>query len=321
MKTHPLFHLPIIVGILFLGPGCDSRTMGVIGDGGVQRDARLQDGSNGPDPDGHTPDASTAELYGQVLLYHHDDISSYGNEWLSLHAAFYTRPYEPPEVQGFELMETRQTPNGVSCDIYFRSGMNPDPPPPPPDPPPQRNGGTISAGPGTNTDEVLTVRFQGGEYTIDTRGGPQNPLPNWLRPGPQQIFFDGEGSAAVEWFSRDLELPAPPTIISPNTDGDPIDPGQDGNYVISWQSAGAEETVLYINSNMDWDDSVFACHPNPGTDRVLIPMMWIMDWTWGYSEVMVALRNKLRTYVPNADIVFTTQGSTQFFAHFQIWYP
>ena len=102
-------------------------------DGGVQRDAE-------PGSDSGL-DAGHAELYGNVVLYHHHDLSSYGGILLVLSAAFYTEPYTPPEVSGHTLMETRSTSNGVECDIYYQSGMDPDPPPPEPDPPAQDDGG------------------------------------------------------------------------------------------------------------------------------------------------------------------------------------
>ena len=278
------------VSLLAIVVGCGSRSVGYLADG----EGDTQDGGNGGQAGGGGGGGggNDATAFGRVGLVHFLDDGPYVQESLSLAGAFYLEDYDSEEQQWGHI-ETLQTPDGVTCDIYYTSAMGGGGGPP--DPPAQIDGGRITAGAGFDADERLEIVFIGDQYGVDWRApdSPDHPWPSWASSGAVAVSFEGQGSNSVGAFTDEAILPAMPTIVSPPADQQPVLPGPDGNFVISWQPSDADETLVVFQFNLDWDDSTFRCHPAPGVTQLRLPATWISEWTWGSGSMQVMSRNEV----------------------------
>lgn len=314
MKTYISLSLLVLFFLVF-STGCGSRPVGVVDgqDGGVPRD-----GATGTDG-GDRPDGSP-KLFGHVMVFHGEDDRD-DDEWLTLLTMFYVAPYDPTELlyQEYGLVDTLLTPDGAPCEVYLSSELHPYPKPVPA-PPDQGNGGIITVRTGEGGYPLRAV-FDGEAYTVDNRSSRDQNLPAWLVSGGQSLLVEGAGSSLVEPFERSAVLAAMPAVTAPENPEDPMEMGSDGNYLFSWEAVEADEILIYLVSNMDWDESVFICRLAPGATRLRVPAMWIMDWTWGFSEVTLVYRNTLTFEVPDARVKILTQSSTLFSVSYEIVYP
>jgi len=277
-------------------------------------------GAGGTGGTGGTGGAGAATAFGHLGVAHLVEDGSYGQESLSLGGAFYGEDYDP-EAAKWGYIDTLSTPDGVSCDIYYTSSMGGGGGPP--DPPLQIDGGTVSAGADWDPDERLEILFDGVQYSVDWRN-PQSSAENWPSwaspPQAVALTFDGTGGANALPFAQELILPAMPTLISPPADQQPVPPGE-GGYLISWQPTEADELLVVLQFNLDWDDSAFRCHPPPGTTQLVIPGQWIVEWTWGSGAVQVIARNETTLMAGTAQVRLRAQRLRQRYVLFDVLWP
>jgi hypothetical protein len=253
---------------------------------------RMQDiGGTGPGPDADSDsDADTDsdydsdfDAFGYMNLAQRTSDPADGG-FLTLTAACYDEPYDSATDS---WVESRTTPDGVECDIYYVSGLPPDDSDPPPD---QVDCGAFRAGYLGGWPDVLVVAFDGEGYTSDhrTEWDVDNPLPSWLVPGSFEIPIGGSGNAAVDDFEEQV-------AISPIPEVSPDSPGLDeaGNYIWEWSSNGADEVVFSLHFNMDWDNSSFICPVDPGVEQIMIPEEWIGEYSWGGGELALFSRDQV----------------------------
>ncbi len=302
------------VALLAVVVGCGSRSVGYLDGGG---NSSQQGGSGGQGGVGGNPGGSDATTFGIVSLAHFLEDGPYSQESLSLTAACYGEDYDPEEQQ-WGYLDTRQTPDGVTCDIYYTSGMGGGGGPP--EPPVQVNGGPISAGAGDGPAELLEIVFSGDQYSVDWRTptSPNHPWPSWASSGALAIIFEGEGSAAVGAFSNEAILPTMPLIVAPQVQQQPVLPGPEGNYAIRWQPGDGGETIVAFQFNLDWDDSAFRCYPLPGVTELLLPGSWIAEWTWGSGQLLVITRNEVTVTAGSAEISLRTHRIRQRNVYFEM---
>jgi hypothetical protein len=261
-------------------------------------DVYIPDGNR---PDAGEPDAETV-LWGRVGLTHvvNDPVTG-GNE-LVLRAGFWVEPYAPPEVMPDPFMQTQWTPDGVACDSYFCSGMDPGCPPGLPPGPVQGDGGRIRAGMWGGDGPMMEVVFNGQEYTVDRRveQDPNHPIPGWLQMTPFMVHIIGDGSQEVTGFLEELDMPVIPTITAPV--GGDLTAGPDGNILISWQSPAADETAVRLDLTNGSEWGIFFCRPDPNTTSLLFPTSWLM-WPSAQGVLRVETREYVDFYVPRASVV------------------
>jgi len=230
------------------------------------------------DVDSDTDSDADFEAYGYVNLSQRtEDVVEGGR--LTLSAAFYEVAHDPTADS---WVETRTTPDGVECDIYYVSGLPPDPDPPDP-PPAQIDGGAIKVGNEGVTPDVLYVEFEDEAYTTDyrTQWDWQHPIPDWLVPASFFVEISGEGQGPVSEFAEQLLVSHIPEMAEEAPQ--PVD--DNGNYVFEWNDHGAEEVVFSMHFNMDWDDASFVCRLDQGVEQILIPQAWTEEYSWGGGEI------------------------------------
>lgn len=296
-----------MLGLLGAASGCGSRDQlmpggTTSGSGGAAGTGGGHAGTGGTGGSGASiPDGGVA-TYGVVELFH--EIVRDGYEWeqLTLHGAFYGEPYDP-ETDRPDHVETRQTPDGVSCGIYYQSGMIEDPPPPPPA---QVDGGRITVWAGGDPTDALEISFQGDQYDVDSRENSTQGMPLWLTEEAIEVTFEGHGSSSAGTFTEPVTLAATPTIVAPQPGQQPIPPGPDGNFLIAWEPVGAERIIVTLAFNLDWDNSAFICHPAAGTTQLLLPSDWINEWTWGTGELFIVSRHEVAVLAEPAAVTIRT---------------
>ncbi|MFH2007807.1 MAG: hypothetical protein ABI333_14590 [bacterium] len=293
---------------LFVSAGCGGRTIG-----GGPSDGGL-DPTDGTSPDGNI---LLYDTFGQVWLslWQESDPANY-NAGVNLVAAFFGEDYDPIFTMPGHLT-TENTPDGVTCDIYMRSGMLD---PPEPDPPPQRDGGRISAWAGFDPGRLETV-WIGSEYDVDYRWVDSPDWPAWIDSGAVAIQFEGEGSAYVDAFRTEVTLATVPEILAPPAADVPVPPDDEGNFLVSWASSPglADETLVTFEFNMDWDDSVFRCHPPVGYDHFLLPSDWVAEWSWGGGYMSVTHLNSEVLEMGESRVTIRTLRTRRQFVSFGIY--
>jgi hypothetical protein len=300
--------------VLLFVLGCGSRSVGYLNEGGSNSQPTGGGGQGGSAGHGG---GGAPTAFGSVSLSHLSDDGPYGQESLSLTGAFYGQDYDPEEQQ-WGYVDTVQTPDGVSCDIYYSSGMGGGDGPP--EPPAQVNGGPLTAGATAGPDDLLAIAFSGDQYGVDWRTptSPDHPWPSWVSAGPVAVTFRGTGSAAVGAFSEQAVLPGMPAILAPPAAQQPAAPGPDGNYLIRWQTSNPEQTWVTFHFNLDWDDSAFRCAPPLGVNELLLPVSWIGEWTWGSGEMLVIARNEVTRMAGSAEVILRTQRIAQRNVYFEM---
>ena len=294
--------------------GCGGRTIG----GGPSSDASVP--ADGVVPtDGNIPDTAVPphDTYGHVWLSIWGEVEPpMAQMGLAFEAAFFGEDYDPIfTIPGHVTTET--TPDGVVCDIYMVSGMVD---PPEPDPPPQRDGGRITAWAGLEPDRLEAV-FDGNEYDGDYRSFGTLDWPAWIDPGALSVQVEGEGSAYADAFRTEVILAMVPEILSPPVSDVPVPPDDEGNFLVSWFDlpALAEETLVTFTFNMDWDDSVFMCHPPLGYDHFLLPADWVAEWSWGGGYMSVTRLFSVELEMGDALVTIRTLRTRRQYVSFGIY--
>ena len=317
------FHLrwALVIGCAAgLVAGCGARgqlkpgdtSTGAGGRAGAGGGVGMAGGTAGSSPGGS---GGVAPIRGFVWLDHVMEREGYAWEQLALSAAFYGEAYDP-ETDRPDFVGTRTTPDGVTCDIYYQSGMiDQDPPPPPPA---QLDGGRITAAAGFGADDTLEIAFDDEQYSVDVREGSVHPMPSWLTPEAVAVTFAGQGSTAVGAFEQEAVLAATPAILQPPPGQTDVPLGTGGNFRIAWQSVPADEIVVRLGFNLDWDNSEFLCHPPPGVDELMLPQSWLVEWTWGYGVLAVVARYEARVSAGEAQVTIRTARFPRKSVHFDI---
>jgi hypothetical protein len=251
--------------------------------------------------------------WGIVRLSHLQQLGAYEYEQLSLQAAFYAEDYDPEE-SAWGFVETRETPDGVPCDIYYQSGMED----PPPAPPAEIDAGGLTAGSGA---ELLAITFDGAHYGVDYRSptDPDHPMPSWLAPEPLTLSFTGSGSALVASFVEDATLPTAARIVAPTPEQSPVPQEPDGTHLIAWEPSEAQETLVRLQFNLDWDNSMFWCRPPSGVTELRLPHEWLTEWTWGSGELAVDSRSATDFVAGAAEVRLLPSRVVQQSVSFEVW--
>ena len=277
--------------------GCGSRSVGYLE---VAADA----GTGGR--------SAVATTFGIVSVAHTLKCCTSYAEWLTLSGAFFGEEYDP-ESQPWTLVETRQTPGGVTCDIHYHEGLGGEVTPPAP--PTQVNGGGIAAWAGSNPAERLEIMFDGDEYSTDVRApmSVDKAWPGWASSAHETVTMEVKGSALVPTFAEAITLPAMPINLTPL---DP-QPGPEGNFVIAWHSE-AQETLIILQFYIDWNEWRLRCYPPPAVNELFIPTMWISEWTWGPGGVFVLSRNEVAVTHNGAEFTLRADRQIRGMAHFHL---
>jgi hypothetical protein len=307
--------LALWCGVVALGAfGCGGTAFfSAAGEGSGTSDAGVDaggvdgGGTDGGGTDGGILDGG-ATTAGFITLSHISESDGYAWESLSLHAQFFPEPYDP-EANRPDYVETRATPDGISCDIFYQSGMGGGEPPPPP--PAQIDGGRIQAGGAAGSNDALEVVFDGQIYDVDSRPNSTHSLPPWLVGGAIDVAYRGYGSATILSFQHEAVLPAMPGILAPTPEQQPYAPGPDGNFPIRWQATPADQILVRFEFNLDWDNSAFICYPPAGVEQLSLPQAWINDWTWGSGSLAITARNQDHVSDASAAIVTRTSRITR----------
>ena len=284
----------LLVGLMAVGPiagtmACGGKTTveGGGGSGGTGTGG-TGTGSTSSGSGGGTGTGGVGGAWGTMSVVHLQQGGDFGYEQLSLSAAFYAVDFDP-EAQIWGYVDTVTTPDGVLCDLYYQSGGGGGGEPPPP-PPPQIDAGQLSAG---AAGDLLSIAFDGQQYEVDWRSptDPSHPMPGWLGTEALTLTFSAAGNAGVSSFQQDVELPAAATILAPTPDQSPVPQQPDGTYLIAWQPSGAAETLVILQFNLDWDNSLFRCQPTAGVTQLSLPHEWVAQFSWGYGELMIEARS------------------------------
>jgi hypothetical protein len=148
----------------------------------------------------------------------------------------------------------------------------------------------------------MEVVFDGEAYDVDrrTEWDVDNPLPSWLSPGQFDISFAGAGVGVVGAFQASLSVSAVPAL-SPDM---PEWIEEQESHLFEWDANGADEIVVALHFNMDWDSSSIVCLPDADADQILIPAAWLDNYSWGGGgDLTVAARDEVEVVAGNALIV------------------
>ncbi len=262
--------------------GCGSRSVGY-----------LQDAEDA----GAGGQSGAATTFGIVSLVHSPRWGSNDQESLTLSGAFFVEEYDP-ELQPWSYVETLQTPDGASCDIYRVEGLGTGFTPP--EPPAQVNGGRLTAGAGSNVAEQLEIVFAGDQYATDWRTptSANKPWPSWASSGTVAVTFEGQGSILVGAFAEAITLPDMPSILTPPH----VQFGPGLNYLIDWQLSEVYETLVVLQFYTDFHEHTFRCHPPPGITELLLPATWIGEWTYGFGQLQLIWRNEVTSTAGSAEV-------------------
>jgi hypothetical protein len=300
-----------------------------------------------PHPDGGPPDSAPPDggpadgqvdanpwidaggaVYGYVKVHHQASMGRVGGGQILLSAHFYEEQYDPEQPQDYDelpgFVETRDTPNGVTCHIFYTSGMQPPDPEPPPAPPEIDAGKITVVRDGIPfTEDVLETLFVGEAYEPDRRSmhNPDSGYPEWWLEEAMTLVFNGEGSTLAAPFIYETEMVAVPEITAP-AGQDPVPQDLNGNFHLQWAETGADETRVNLSFNLDWDNSAFLCLPPAGVTELVIPADWITEYTWGSGEMAVIGRNEepATTGPPTTLLRLRTTRAARKYIHFEINY-
>ncbi len=280
-----IFLMLTLAGIFFSASGCWTMQQAVDGGSDVDTDGDTDsDSDTDADTDSDSDTDWNPELWGEVTVVHSVIApSNYGSETLSLTAAFHDEDLSPADDWGH--MGTFQTPNDVSCHIFYYSEWGEWP-----EPPQQFDGGYLYAAP-LDASDMLQIHFEDGAYFGDYRseGSPDHPLPDWLHE-TADFYISGDGAGPVDQFGELMFLPAPIAFLSPGLEDSNININDDGDYVVEWDSQDGSQVRVTMNFNMDWDWSSIVCDPEPGETEIVIPAQWIAEYTWGGGSDMLLER-------------------------------
>jgi hypothetical protein len=296
-----------------IGGACGGTSIGAVEDGGV-----------GPDSAGDPPDAAPGQdaganpVWGTIVLDHEVNRGSYAYETASLRAAFYEVDYLLPDTPPPDsFLETRTTPDGVDCDLYFSSPYMPAPPLPPE--PEQVDAGDIYVESPEDDSDVLWTRWDGTGYQADVRrsGDADFPIPPWLVQEPLMVNVTAAGNVRLEAFSLLQDVVALLQILAPAPEETTF-PDAGGNFTIRWTAVGRDQVRVRLDCNMDWDDAAFLCYPPAGQGSLQLPQQWLMDYSWGGCELRVSHREDLPFVFPGAYVTLRLKRTDRFYAHFDI---
>ncbi|RLB58853.1 MAG: hypothetical protein DRI90_16165 [Deltaproteobacteria bacterium] len=265
--------------------GCGSRSIGYLQD--------AEDAGTGGQ-------SSVATTFGIVSLLHAGTGAFFDPESLPLSGGFFTEDFDP-WLQPWSYVETRQTPDGASCDIHFTEGMGAVPTLPPlPD---HVDAGMIAAGAGPNAAETLEIVFSDGVYSTDHRtpNGVNKPWPSWPSLESANVTLGIEGSTSVAARTEAVLLPGVP--VAPMVWE--LYPDPNGSYPISWYSSSAQKDIVVLQFYVDWNEVSFQCTPLPAVKELLIPATWIYEWTLGTGgKLRVHSRTEVVRQIEGVQIKF-----------------